>query len=406
MKNKEYIRIGTDYFKIITKPDRFGIDRKSLKRWTRQELVSDEGTNFIKQLDQYDDFVLNPDNINPDKSINNCYNLYNEFAHTARKPKTSERYKGLYWTSVLMREIFGDQFKIGFQYLKVLYENPKQALPVLVLVSEERSTGKSTFLDWLNAIFGDNMAMVEPEAIGHSFNGSYAGANIIGIDETVIEKKSAVEKIKSLATSKFITMNRKFVEPFKIPFYGKIIMATNNADDFMRVDSEEIRFWVRRLSKPRITNHDILEDCISEIPALIYYLNNMPDIDYKKVSRMVFTAEQINNPALQAVKAQSRSGLYKEIEEMVVDWFYNNPSSTELRLTPKDMKEKWFDKDSRISVNYIRRVLKKEFGMDAGEVQKYSPFEVPVSMTGRPFVFERSDMIEVEVKDISDPLPF
>lgn len=38
-------------------------------------------------------------------------------------------------------------------YLQLLYLYPIQKLPILLLVSEERNTGKSTFLNFLKAIF-------------------------------------------------------------------------------------------------------------------------------------------------------------------------------------------------------------------------------------------------------------
>ena len=55
-------------------------------------------------------------------------------------------------------------------------------------------------------LFGSNMVLIEPDVIGGNFNGEYAKANIIGIDETILDKQIAVEKIKSLATKKFISV--------------------------------------------------------------------------------------------------------------------------------------------------------------------------------------------------------
>ena len=52
MENQEvpYVRIGTDYFKIIHKPDRFGIDRKDLKKWTKDEIKQDHGNKYIFEV--------------------------------------------------------------------------------------------------------------------------------------------------------------------------------------------------------------------------------------------------------------------------------------------------------------------------------------------------------------------
>ena len=46
----------------------------------------------------------------------------------------------------LVEHIFGEQYELGMDYLQLLYLYPVQKLPILLLVSEERDTGKSTFL--------------------------------------------------------------------------------------------------------------------------------------------------------------------------------------------------------------------------------------------------------------------
>jgi hypothetical protein len=276
------------------------------------------------------------------------------------------------------------------QYLKVLYQYPKQALPILVLVSEERGTGKSTFLDWLNMLFGANMTMIEPDVIGSTFNAEYAASNIIGIDETILDKQIAVEKIKSLATKKFISVNMKNVSQFKIPFFGKIIMASNNEDKFIRIDDKEIRFWVRKIPPLRVVNHNILNDMVSEIPALLDYLQNMPAIDFSK-SRMVFTPAQIKNEYLDVVKEESKSGLYKELIELFTDFFMNS-NVKECHCNPADIKEKFFNHDSKIDRNYIRRVIKQQFKKEPSEkVLRYMPFDDQIEKVGAPFIFLQAE---------------
>lgn len=393
-----YIRVGTDYFKKIVKPDRFGIERIELKRWTKETILFDHDKKFIYKIPNYDDFIIDPNNTEKSSIIHNCYNMYSDFPHT---PKQGE-WK---WTFILLRHIFGTQFKAGMIYLKVLYENPKQALPILVLVSKTRQTGKSTFLDWLNMLFGANMVMIEPDVIGSTFNGEYATSNVIAIDETVLDKQIAVEKIKSLATKKFISVNIKQVAQFKLPFFGKIIMASNNEDKFMRIDDDEIRFWVRKISMPKVENHNILEDMISEIPAFIHYLTTMNAIDYTR-SRMVLTADQIQNEYLAAVVKESRSGLFKELTELFSDYF-NNSESDECEATPKDIKDRWFSKDNKASISYIRRVIKSEMKMNSADKPKYyAPFNDDNNKRyGAPFMFNSCDYVDNSNK-INDKPPF
>jgi len=391
-----YIRVGTDYFKKIVKPDRFGIDRIELKRWTKETLVFDHDKKYLYSIPTYDDFIIEPNNDKKQPSFHNCYNMYRDFPHTPKKGDWP-------WTFILLKHIFGTQFKSGMIYLKTLYEHPKQALPVLVLVSKTRQTGKSTFLDWLNMLFGANMVMIEPDVIGSTFNGEYATSNIIAIDETILDKQAAVEKIKSLATKKFISVNVKQVAQFTLPFFGKIIMASNNEDKFMRIDDEEIRFWVRKISTPKTENHNILNDMVDEIPAFLHYLKTMPEIDFSK-SRMVLTEDQIKNEYLDAVKKESYSGLYKELCELFTDYFDNNEVDS-VNATVLDIKNKWFARDNNTSASYIRRVLKMEFKKDTpARPFSYSPFDDINKKFGRAFEFKLTEFTtKTDKEDESAP---
>jgi len=392
-----YIRVGVDYFKKISKPDRFGIERVELKRWNKETIIFDHEKKFLYEIPIFDDFVIDPNNNGNTNIIHNCYNMYNDFPHTPKKGDWK-------WTFVLLKHIFGTQFKAGMIYLKVMYENPKQPLPILVMVSKERQTGKSTFLDWLNMIFGANMVMIEPDVIGSTFNGEYATSNIIAIDETILDKQIAVEKIKSLATKKFISVNIKQVAQFKLPFFGKIIMASNNEDKFMRIDSEEIRFWVRKIESPKTENHNILNDMIAEIPAFLYYLKSMADIDFSK-SRMVLTTDQIKNEFLEAVVKESKSQLYKELIELFTDYFDNNDSE-KVEFTPNDIKNKWFKHNNNVNISYIRRVLKLEFNKNTPiKTYYYTPFDNVDKKYGRAFTFQLTDFTDIEAKENDIP-PF
>jgi len=394
-----YIRVGTDYFKVIEKPDRFGIIRRELKRWSKDIIRIDHynDRSYLGKIPQFDDFIIEPNNNGIDRIIGTCYNLYTPFPH---KPEEGE-WK---WTRILLEHVFGDQIEAGMIYFKVLYEHPKQALPVLVLVSEDRQTGKSTFLDWMNMLFGANMAMIDPDVIGSTFNAEYATSNIIGIDETIIDKQIAIEKIKSLATKKFISVNQKHVSQFKIPFFGKIILASNNEDRFMKVDEKEIRFWVRKLGDPKNTNHNILNDMIEEIPAFLHHLTTLPPIDFTK-SRMVLTAEEIGNKYLVNVKEESKSGLYHELKEYIADWFNNRPSLTEIEAAPIDVKNQFFRNNNQIGLKYLKNVLKNELKLELQSLKRYIPFGEGDSKPGTPYLFKRVDFTG-DTGDLKEELPF
>ena len=400
-----YIRVGTDYFKKVKKIDRFGIWRTELKSWTKDEIKQDNGAAYINNIPKFDDFGIYPDNFNYQPVVENCYNLYKEFTH---RPKEGN----FFWSDVLMHHIFGEQYNLGLRYLQALYLNPDRALPILVLVSKERQTGKTTFLNWLNMIFGDNMVNISPEDLTGSFNHIYATSNIIAVEETLIEKAITVEKLKATATGKFVTVNQKFVQQYKVPFYGKVILASNNEDKFAKIDEEEIRFFIRKVGRPTMKNHKIEEDLAQEIPAFLHYLTTLPPVDWS-TDRSGFTPEELSNESLDHVKKESKSWLYKDIKELVTELFYNHESNVDaVMATPADIKNKWFANNSKVDINYIRHVLKNDFHMEPSDkVIRYTPFSIGFmdAKVGRPFTFTRDMFVtksEVVTKNESEEVPF
>ena len=394
-----YIRVGVNYFKKISKPDRYGINRIELKRWLKQEITEDHGKFLIKDVPRYDDFIIHPDNKDYQPVIGNMYNMYYEFSH---KPKKGD----WVWTKRIIEHVFGEgaDFDKGIKYLQVLYLYPKQVLPILVLGSKERSTGKSTFLDWMSILFGGNMVVINPADIVGAFNSSYATANIVGIEETVTDKSSTIEKIKNLSTTKFINLNQKFVDNSKIPFFAKLIITTNEPDKFLKIDSEEIRFWIQKLGKPKFKNTRIDEDLIKEIPAFLDYLESLPLPDLKK-SRMVFTPEEIQTEALKAVVEESMPGLYKDLKEKISYFFGQNLDLEVFMAHPADIENKFYQFNNNISSPYIRTILKKHFNMDASEdPEYYNAFGDGQASTQRVFTFYRSDFRGKDEKKIGIPI--
>lgn len=214
------------------------------------------------------------------------------------------------------------------------------------------------------------------------------------IDETVIDKSSAVEKIKSIATAKTITVNKKHVSEYSVPFYGKIILCTNKEKDFMRIDKEEVRFWVRKIRPVDKLNTKIEEDLFSEIPKFLKYLSDAPEIDFTR-SRMVFTMDEIQTKELTDIKDESKSSLHKEIEMLLEDFFNNSPGLNQFEATAIDIKNKFFEKNSQISHNYIHKVLKNELKITQKGMKRYLPFEDKAfelqKKTGKPFFFVREN---------------
>lgn len=390
-----FICVGTDYFKIITHVDRYNIPRKKLRIWKLSEIKPFYGKDAIFNIPRYDDFCLEPNNIDHQPIVGNLYNMHSEFSHEP------DMYGGKFpWIEQLMRHVFSgadrDHYDLGMTYLQCLYLYPKQPLPILVLVSEDRSTGKSTFVDLLSVIFGENMVVANPEDIGSSFNSSYTDKNIIAIEESRFESVQTTEKLKNLATQKKILVNAKHQQPYSLPFFGKLIITSNDEKKFSKVDNKEIRYWVRKIPslKEGQANHNILNDMIEEIPFLLKYLIDLPKPDFTR-SRQVFTPEDIGTEALDTVKSESMSQLYKELYMAFEDIFNNNRDLEKIEFTPTDLKKRLYDRDSKVSAPYIKKTLETDFYISSGKNRRYdvlddTPMPGSQKRIGRAYTLHRS----------------
>lgn len=399
-KNIPYIRVGGDYYRVILKESRYGTVMKKLKTWKKETIIDDHGKELLKDVPKFHDFTIIPDNITYQEWTDHYYNLYAEFPH--RPSHECGEFKHI---SLLLNHIFGDQIELGMIYMKVLYEMPSQILPILVLVSTERHTGKTTFLNLLDIIFGDNFVLIKPEDLHNSFNHIYATKNIIGIDETVIEKTSIVEKLKAISTQKTMTVNQKHVSQYSIPFFGKIVMATNKEDEFMKIDDEEIRFWVRKVNSIQSLITDIEAKMKDEVPYFLHYLQQMPEIDLTK-SRMVFTQDQIATEKLQEVKDESKQWLVKELTYAFTDYFYNNKGDM-IHCTPKDIREAFFKNDHKVTNHYIGKTMTKDLKIEKTDktISYIDSLNGDVRQkVGQPFKVYRSYFIENEVQEQLDEI--
>lgn len=391
-----YMRIGVDYFKKIRKLDRYNIERTELKRWVKDEIKQDHGKTYLDKIPRFDDFTIRPNNLSYEPVVKNCYNLYREFPHSPARGSWK-------WTKVLLEHIFGEQYDLGLRYLQILYLHPDRLMPILVLVSRERQTGKTTFINWLNMIFGDNMANINPEDLINGFNFSYAASNIIAIEETMVEKNVTVEKLKSLATTKFISVNQKFVSQYRMPFFGKIILTSNMEDKFARIDQEEIRFFIRKVHAPKIENHNIENDMLSEISAFLHHLTTLPPVNFS-TDRTGFTPEELDNESLRLIKHESTPETEKELNMFFEELFLNElKNEDQFYVDAINIKQKYYSKDPRSGTQWILRILKTNMKIQPTDQPIYfKPFGTEPGKTARAFLIKRERFTNIP----KDEIPF
>jgi hypothetical protein len=313
----DYIRIGTDYFKKIQIPLTVDEHIDGLVRWSKQEITTDHSKNFLKEIPRYDGFCNIPSHTDYQLEVSGFYNKYHPLSHSVEKGNWEQ-------IEVFLKHIFGDQFIRGLDYLTILYRYPKQTLPILALVSEESDTGKSTFVQFIAALFEKNVTINTNEDFRSRFNSDWANKLIIAIEEVLLDKREDSERLKNLATAKTYKTEAKGKDKVETAFFGKIIMCSNNEDHFVLVTDNEIRYWVRKINslKTETSKPDpkFLQKLINEIPAFLYLLRTR-EIITANSTRMWFSKAQIHTAALDKLIKGTTSSLLQEIVEVLKDLF-------------------------------------------------------------------------------------
>ena len=312
MKNL-YLRVGTTYFKKSLYPNVNGDFIEILINWSPELIRQDHGKNTLSEVERYDGFICLPEN-RPEHFKKRVQDYYNTYHQISKSPKEGD----ITNTMIFLSHIFGEQKEIGIDYVQLLYLQPAQILPILSLVSRERATGKSTFLKWLKAIFEFNMTFLTNSDFSSQFNSDYTSKLIIAVDEVLFKTDELTERLKYLSTSSSHKTESKGKDKKESNFFGKFILCSNNETSFIKIDADEIRFWILKIEKFEKEDVHFLNKLILEIPAFLYFLTQRK-LSTENNSRMWFTPAQIKTKALQRLVKYNSSKFETELANALLN---------------------------------------------------------------------------------------
>ena len=303
-------------------------------RWNRETIINDHGKSFVGDIPKYDGFCCIPEHLDYQQIVKGFYNIYNEipFAPSCEKEDLKN---SIPFSLKFVDHIFGEQLEMGLDYLKILLQFPTQILPILCLVSKERSTGKSTFIKWLKEIFGLNMTYIKGDSFGSQFNSDWAAMLVVAIDEVFFDKKEITERLKYLSTTNKDKLEAKGKDREEIDFFAKFILCSNNEENFIQIDENEIRFWILKINPIKTENTEFLSNLISEIPYFLRFLIDRPFSTEKK-TRMWFSADEIRTKALQKLVFKNNNKLESKIIELLYEFFESN-NDEQINVVPQDL---------------------------------------------------------------------
>lgn len=389
----KFFRVGDDYYELVDTPTPFGETEEKLTKRSITTIKDDFGRDAIKHIKKYKAFVNIPNNQNYQRIISNCYNTYNPINHEVQEGSWK-------FTQMFLEHIFGEYYEIGLDYVTILYRYPTEILPVLCLVSTERRTGKTTFLDWLCDIFGDNACVVGNEEFKSQFNGVFLTKLIMGLDETSLaDNREITERIKWLSTTKKIPVQKKGVDFNIVDNFCHLIMCSNQESNFVFTEKEEVRYFVLKI--PSLDGKemtDLRKRLQQEIPAFLYYIQNRT-ITYPKKSRQWFAYELTRTKAFEALCENQKPRCQKILEQWINDTVTDFGLS-ELKMTKSALID--ILPELRKWENQINDTLKR---IGCEKQTKTERFKIPywgknefdgelsqrdLEFIGKPFIFKKS----------------
>ena len=340
---------------------------ETLIPWNVETLRQDYGKSYLACIPKYDGFCTVPDHTNYRREIDGFLNRY--------EPIPFQPADGIFpHIHDFFAHIFGEQVELGYDYLQLLYLRPLQRLPVLLLVSDERNTGKTTFLNLLKSIFGGNVTFNTNEDFRSQFNDDWTGKLLICVDEVLLNRREDSERIKNLSTARSYKAEAKGRDRREVEFFGKFVLCSNNERNPVLIEAAETRYWVRRVPPLPYDDQHLLAKMRAEIPGLLFYLQQRMLSSHEE-SRMWFAPRLLVTDALRRIIHYNRSKTETEMLSIIRD-IMDAENLAEYRFDVSDMVNMLEIRGIRVDHPTVRRILAENWQLRPAPPTYYQRYTI------------------------------
>ena len=359
--------------------------------WNNETLRQDYGKDYLATVPKYDGFCTVPDHVDYRPVVDKFLNLYEPIGH---RPQQGEFPCIGHWCAISSV----NSMNWAWTIFNCSTCNPCRKLPILLLVSEERNTGKSTFLNFLKAVFQNNVTFNTNEDFRSQFNSDWAGKLLIVVDEVLLNRREDSERLKNLSTTLSYKVEAKGKDRDEIAFFAKFVLCSNNEYLPVIIDAGETRYWVRKIDRLQSDDTDFLQKLKAEIPAFLYYLQYR-QLSTEKESRMWFAPSLLHTEALQKIIRSNRNRLEIEMHELILDIMESVGTDT-FSFDCNDIFLLLRYSQAKVEKHQVRRVLKECWKLNpAPNTLTYTTYQLdytrdchysPMRKTGRFYTVTKS----------------
>ena len=388
--------MGTCLYKLAHQPLANGTTVLRRIPWSFGTIRQDYGKNHTPSIKKYDGFCTVPSHTDYHKEIDGFYNLYEPITHVPVEGEFPDIIK-------LMRHIFGEQFELGLDYMQLLYMQPTQKLPILLLVSEDRNTGKTTFLNFLKAVFQDNATFNTNEDFRSQFNADWAGKLLIVVDEVLLCRREDSERLKNLSTAQTYKVEAKSKDRQEVNFFAKFVLCSNNELFPVIIDVGETRYWVRKVLRLDSDDTYFLPKLKEQIPAFLYYLQHR-QLSTTKDSRMWFAPTLIRTEALDRIMQSNRNHTEIDIVELLRT-IMESQNVDKVSFIPQDLLPLLSLNGVKVELWHIRKVVKELWRLKpAPNALSYTTYQYDYSRPSKFGAINRVGRFYTVTKEFLDTL--
>ena len=350
--------------------------------WSLESIYRKYGKDFtkeviIKEMPQLDGEDCVPDHIN--------YKLVNGRYLNTYHPLKYQPMEGCNWNHIesLFRHIFDEQYEFGLDYWQLLYLRPMQKLPLLLLVSNENNTGKSTLCNFASRFFGANVTGMNSDGLRNRFSSTWMNKLIVYVEEKLLDKDGDGELLKNLVTAFTGQSESKGKDRVEVPLFAKLIMTTNNENNPIIMHEDDTRVWVRKVPPlPNGVQTDFLSECEKEIPYFMHYLANR-ELSTPGTDRLWFPHSIIETDAWRRIVNYCRSSIEKLVSELLLD-IMNNCNLDTLKFSQSDLLRLLRYDDIKADRTVIKQLLKERWRLiPSPKVERYDLYLHDVSCSQR-----------------------
>ena len=355
------------------------VPREDIKERAREK-------NILANIPAYDGFVTIPSHTDYQQVFEMMGRRFvNRYRAISYNPQEGDCSKTLDY----LKHLFGKQLYLGLDWLQLLYLRPAQKLPALLFVGPSK-TGKTTFIHWMNALYGKNATYNTNEEFLSQFNSDWGDKGFIGIDEVSLKTDKESERLKSLITANKIKIEAKGLDRVEVPFCGHFAMTSNNERNPVFLQTGEDRYWAIKVPVLENENTNLLAELTQELPAFLYFLTQRQlTTDDGKRSRLWFRRDEIETEALRKMEHYQTSPLIQSIDNVLED-IMDRAEVDMVQFSLEDMLRLLENDKVRTDKHKIRDVL-HERGLRVGEKKSYTAYLSFDSLSGNYNTIRQQD---------------